>query len=237
MNYISIYEDLMKGKTHPLPCICAACVYPRYQEKSKHIRGRHYNEITFFIYWLMIDIKKRKLMEKAGPKNINKKSTFFIYKGKFLIAPNPKGFDRIPYLRDMNKILEEISIKYPGIVDYESPTEAYSYLDYLKDHLRRNKTNVIFIGLLNRIEYEIMEEHKKEYSAQQWEDIQLGYRIYEYVKWKKEVTRTDLLRHFSNKNKDDLDWAFKVLERKLSITFATRKDGKKITYFLKQKSK
>lgn len=232
MNYVTIFKDLMKGKIHPPPCICAACVCPKYKERSKHIRGRSYNKMTFFIYWLMIDIKKTKLMEKAGPKNINEKGALFFYKGKFLIAPNPKGFDRIPYLRDMNKILKDISFKSP---EYEG--EFYpglsTYLNYLKGYLRRRKTDISFVRLLNRLEYEILEKHKEQTSIQKWNDFRLGCRIYGFIKSRKEVTRSDLLRHFSNRNKDDLDRAIDIIKIKLSITFNIKKEGKKITYIFK----
>jgi len=235
MNYKTIFKDLMKEKIHPPPCICAACVYSKYKEESKHIRGRSYNKMTFFIYWLMIDIKKRELVEKAGPNNINKKGTLFFYKGKFLIAPSPKGFDRIPYLRDMNKILKDISIKSPEYKGEFYP-DLSTYLNYLKGYLRRRKTDISFVRLLNRLEFGILEKHKEQTSIKKWNDFQLGYRIYGFIKSKKEVTRTDLLKRFSNKNSDDLDRAISIIKTKLSITFKIKKEGKKITYVYNQKS-
>lgn len=231
MNYVTVFKDLMEGKPHLPPCICPACVYPGYMERSRHIRGRPYNKMTFFIYWLMIDIKKNKLIEKAEPKNINKKGALFFYKGKFLMAPNPKGFDRIPYLRDMNKILKDISIKSPKYESEFYPSLS-SYLKYLKDYLRRRKTDITFVRLLNRLEYEILEKHKEQTSIKKWKDFQLGCRIYGFIKSKKEVTRTDLLRRFSNKNKDDLDRAIKIIEIKLGIIFDIKKERKKIIYVL-----
>lgn len=236
MNYVTVFKDLMKGKTHPLPCICAACLYPKYKERSKHSRGRPYDELTFFIYWLMIEIKKAKLKEKDNIKSINKIGILFFYKGKFLVADSdPRGFDKIPYLRDLKQILKEISIKCP---QYENSyyLGLYNYLNYLKNHLRRRKTDKTFVRLLNRLEYEILEKYKEQTSIKKWKDFQLGCRMYGFIKSKKEVTRTDLLKRFSNKYSDDLDRAINIINAKLGITFEIKKEGKKITYIFNQKS-
>ena len=79
MNFLAVYENLMKEKTHPIPCTCAACLFPKYIERSKQRRfqGRPYEKMTFFVYWLMIEIKKSKLVENQGANNINEKSTIF----------------------------------------------------------------------------------------------------------------------------------------------------------------
>ena len=111
MNYVTVFKHLMKGKTHLAPCICAACVYPGYKKRSKHLVGRHYDEMTFFIYWLMIEIKKNYLSGKENAKNPSKKRAIFFYKGKFLMATNPKGFDKAPYLRETKAVLSEIANK------------------------------------------------------------------------------------------------------------------------------
>ncbi len=228
---MDVFKDLMLQRTHK-NCDCAACLYARYKESDNH-KGRTFPPATFFVFWLIIQIRETfaKRASKLRPGDPNS-LTIFWWKGILIFAADYRAFQRAPYRAILKKVLKSIVAKYP---EYESAfyPDINTYLKYLmKDYIRRWEKNRRFLDIINHLRWKIREEATKEHLASTMPLVHLGIQIYGFLLNNKEANRTQLLRHFSNKRVADLESAIDVFNERRgeSSKIVKRQEGRKTVY-------
>lgn len=228
IKYLKVAEDLMNDKTHPLPCACAACLYSKHKERLIHKNRKKYEKLTFFVYWLMVEIKISNL-ESIG---------------KFEL----RDFFNAPYLRETEKVLKQLP---------ESKEHEWYYLglkEYIKKCfkpylIRKRYYRPEFLKLLNELESEIRlewqktqpdhpQEKKKEWKRN-WGDLRFAQRVADFIRSqsKKEVPQHLLLRHFNKNREPDLERIRDILRLNYKIDFHPKiYKGKKTGYYSTMKS-
>jgi len=227
LKYLKIAEDLMNDKTHPLPCTCAACLYAKHLERLKGQLRKKYEKLTFFVWWLMIEIKTAHVVKK-------KKSKI----GDLLNAP---------YLREAKKVLRQLpELKndewyYLGLEKYiENCFKPY----LIKKRYYRPK----FLKLINELESEIGLEwrrqqpdpplEKQEEWKQNWGDLKFAQKVADFIysQHKEEVPQQLVLRKFNNYRESDLERVRGILKINYNIDFHLKiYRGRKTGYYSKGK--
>jgi hypothetical protein len=68
-KYREVLEALLEGRTHPLPCECAACLYDVYRS-PKSRRGHPHSKRLFYMNYLLHEVKLDSLEEAGRTKEV-----------------------------------------------------------------------------------------------------------------------------------------------------------------------
>jgi hypothetical protein len=151
--------------------------------------------MTFFIQWLMFEVRKDYLLKKCGAKEIN-------YHGiKLLQVPKSSDIEKAPYLNQVKRILREI---YDRLPEYHERFVLFdSFITNLASNLGKLKKDKSFFSIMDKLETQIYYSRKAKRSLD-GEDVKFARRVSDFVRSKKQVSQRQLLRHFSNKREEDI---------------------------------
>jgi len=196
VNYLETFSDLMEGRTHPPPCFCPACLFSEYKKLVEHKKCRHRDSITFYVQWLMYEVRRKHLLETNKAKEIEYRPGV-----KFLDTPNPHDFEKAPYLAETKRVLKAVYSRFPKCWGPKLAFDAF--LSNLASNLGKLKRDESFFKVMNILMTQIYHSQKPK-PALDGEDIKLAGRVSNFIKSKKVVSQRELLRHFSNKKLDDI---------------------------------
>ncbi|MCK4430971.1 MAG: hypothetical protein KAW19_06675, partial [Candidatus Aminicenantes bacterium] len=65
-----LFKDLINKKTHPPACPCIVCLYSAYKEKRMKRTKKPFGVMSFYINWLIHEVKMDYLREKGKAEEI-----------------------------------------------------------------------------------------------------------------------------------------------------------------------
>jgi hypothetical protein len=208
IKYKKIIEDWKNNNIHPLPCNCILCLWRKYIEIKKNKKGHPYDWQTFLVWDLIFEAKLAYLKEKGIAKRLKS--------GNKETWECPFGaLHKAPFKRRVKKILKQI----PEFEDNKIFFYGLkAFIDkYFKHNVRKGRyERSRFLKLLGKLESEIYQEwrekqpenpNKRKEWEKNWGDFRFAQKVIDFIQLhpKKNVTRRELLKHFSNKQKKDLD--------------------------------
>lgn len=209
-----ILKDLINKKTHPLPCNCVVCLYSEYKEKRIGV-------LSFFINWLIHEVKMDYLREKGKAKEI-------IMYGRKAWQYRTRDYEKAPYLKKAHKIIEDLYSD-EDLIDFAPDFEKllnYAYLNVRRWRIERSSFSKIMDELAKERWLDWIKTQpdlQKEWKAN-WDDLKIAQKValFIYKQPKKEINQRILQRHF-NVKKDNLERIHDLL--KLNFSIVSRKEG------------
>ncbi len=230
-----VFLDLKKDICHSPPLVLPCCLYHQYKKKPGK-RGKTFDEESFFLEWLADEIRLSKIKAELGT----------TYKDEFDREPGEPAttiiyrFDIREYFK-VPKIYKEVS-------------------DFIKDSLpnrninpdpKRIKMKIYRLrksGIVSELEHEIRLEQQKNHPIRPekkieqkkvWQDFKFAKKVADFIhsQPKRQISRWTMLRHFSNKRKENFERIHDHLKINYRIHF--RKEGyrnKTIIYYSTTKS-
>lgn len=198
-------RELLAGEIHPAPCACPSCLFFEYR-KLKKGPGKPIGKYLFFLDWLIWRIKMEAIESKCNTFPVK------IYFNQELADQIPgsltwsvfeEKYKKAPYMKRALMIIDSLYAEF----------EELEFLSY--EVLRVYKVrfdNDRFIKLIESLQQKRGEafynepEKKKEVKAT-WERLRLAQRVADYVISRpgKKAYYREILRHFSNKRKADIE--------------------------------
>jgi hypothetical protein len=120
-EYRKTLSALLEGRTHPLPCECAACLYDLYRRSQKSRRGQPYQKHLFYLNYLIhevvLDTLKRKgkiekefiygkIRQKIPIREKGDLRVFIPKDGSRRVIQTP--YDRASYYLEVHEILKRL---------------------------------------------------------------------------------------------------------------------------------
>jgi len=218
------YYDLINNITHPAPCYCRSCIYQLYIKKHKR-KGMIFDNESFFLDAAAFEIRRSKMLWTPLYKDMGSGKGFsdLIYKIEF------KEYLRVPNsIKDLCNFLKE---EFPGI--NSNPSRIKSKLWRLRKSGIVNKLESEILSEWQKTQPDIPPEKRKEWK-QNWDDLKFAQKTANFINLcpGKKITQRALLRHFSNKRKEDLEriqgylktnWQIEIKPIKRSIVYYIKK--------------
>lgn len=226
-NALRFFKDMEKEETHPLSCFCGVCLYFQYKKRPKH-KGRRFGKRIYFLNSLIHEVKMNHLI-----KNGKAEETFKDGRKAWKLIPGE--YDKAPYFKKAREILNEL---YHLSEDNDLFLILY---DFLPVYHKRTK-NPNFSKMQEELSQERWWEwiktqpHLQQKWNKNWESFKFTQRVSEFIysQTKNQITQRELLRHFSNKRKEDLirvqDWL------RINYGVNIRSKGKSVIYYGAMKS-
>jgi len=212
--------DLKRDICHSPPLLLPCCLYHRYEKRTGK-RGRTFNKESFFLEWLIDEIRFSKIKVEID----------FIYKDEFDREPGESPITEIyrTNLRDyfkVPKIYKEASAFMKDSLPNRNINPDPKRIKMKIYRLRKS-------GIVNELEREIILEQQKIHPISPekkikykkvWQDFKFAQRVADFIHkiTKKEADRRILQRRF-NKKKEDLERIHDILKLNYGINF--RKEG------------
>jgi hypothetical protein len=215
-----LWLDIKDNVVPDNPCLLPTYTYPLYREMYKNSKGRKFDKEDFFLEWLEEELVLSEITQKEGYEG---KEMREVIKGdiiEYVKAPHSYGF---------KKRLSEIIRKHFSDIDSNSRRITLKLWRFKKS------------GILEKMEKEVSLRLQKlqpddSQLKENWKNLEFAQRIADFIysQPRKKVARRDLLRHFSNKRKDDLEDLHDWLKVNYGIIF--KKEKKSMGYYRTMKS-
>jgi len=216
-----VFLDLKSDTCHSPPLVLPCCLHHRYKRKPGK-RGRTFDEESFFLEWLADEIRFSKIKAEFD----------IIYKDEFDREPGESPITEI-YRFDMREYFKAPKI-YKEVVDFIKKHLPNSDINLDLERIKMKIYRVRKSGIVNELEREILLEQlkihpmspeKKIKQKKTWQDLKFAQRVADFIYSlpDKLISQRDLLRHFSNKRKEDFERIHDYLKLNYRINF--RKEG------------
>jgi len=215
-------KDLINKKTHSPGCPCIVCLYFAYKEKKIKRTKKPFGMMSFYISWLIHEAKLDYLIEKGKAEEI-------IRYGRKAWQYRPHDYEKAPYLKRASKIITDLYAD-ENLIDFAPDFEKLlndAYLNVRHWRIERSNFSKIMNELANERWLEWVKTQpdlQKEWKIN-WEDIIFAPKVADFIhsQPKRQISQWTLLRHFSNKRKEDFERLHDHLKINYGINF--RKEG------------
>jgi len=222
IKFLKLIEDWKNENIHPLPCNCILCLWRKYIELKKNMKGRPYDWLTFLVWDLIFEAKLTYLKEKGIARRLksNNKEIWEYPFGKLHNAP---------FKRRVKKILKQIPEFEDNIIFFRGLDRFIN--DYFERYIGKGRyERSRFLKLLGKLESEIYQEwrgkhperpKKTKESTRNWQDLRFAQRVADFIhsKSEKEISQHILLKRFSKNKELDFQRIRDILKLNYNIDF------------------
>jgi len=191
------YSDLLAGITHDPPCYCPSCLFDRYRRLQRGA-GHPFSKEAFFLDWLSYEIKFSMLNVTTAyvGKNWEEEKRYY----------SLREFVRVRgYIAEIVKFLTENKNRFPKIKNI-NPGRIKMTL------WRLQKSGIMHTLAQERLSQDPSLAAREKAAAPFWKSIKFAQRVARFITSRpgKKASCREILRHFSNRRKSDIDdilWA------------------------------
>ena len=227
-----VLKDLKENHIHSVDCGCAACLFHTYK-KTKPGKGRRYGKLTFFLMWLVHEVKMDRLKNEGKAEEIT-----FLGRKAWKISPGE--YDKTPYIDRVRKILDELYVDSELSGFGPDLEHLFNYLRIYK--WRMEKPN--FLKLMDelaekrRLEWMKTQPHLQRKLKYNLESLRFAQRVADFIysQPNRQVSQRGLLRHFSNKKAKHLEEVQKILKLNYGIKIKKGRNSKTFIYYTEAKT-
>jgi len=195
---LEVYSNPQAEITHPPPCDCPACLFNQYRKYPRGA-GHPFNKETFFLDWLLFEIKFAMLKittAYVGEKWEEKR--YYNWRELFHVRGS---------IAEIIKFLTKYKNRFPTITNINPGRIKLSLWRFRKS------------GVSAVVEKEIILSGLKAQPAdpkikKTWGSLGFAQKVSDFIKSRpgKKASYREILRHFSNKRKSDIEnvlWALR----------------------------